>query len=103
MTSLLGLTACYQTPEVGTAKITIFNSSDYREPAAIIHLYGPPGSYIDKWGVADMNGEFIYEHDKNLSVVLNVHAENASGTSWCDGILRIEPDKNEVESYKLYP
>lgn len=97
------LYSCYQPPEKGTAKITIYNSSDYREPNATVHIYGPAGSYIDIWGVTNMNGEYLYEHDKNLSVVLSIHAENSAGTSWCDGIIRIEPDLNEVESYTLYP
>lgn len=101
--SLFWFTSCYQTPEIGTAKITILNSAGYREPGATVHLYGPTGSYIDVWGITDLNGEFFYEHDKNLAVVLNVHAENTSGTSWSDGIIRIEPDMNEVESYTLYP
>lgn len=103
LVNVIGLTSCYQTPEIGTAKITIYNSSGYREPGATVHLYGPSGSYIDHSGITDMNGEFYYEHDKNLQVILNVHAENTSGTSWCDGIIRIEPDKNENESYTLYP
>lgn len=101
----IALTSCYQEPQKGIAKITIVNSSNFRVDGANIQLTGPAGSYINTGGVTDFNGEWIYEHDPALAVVLQVYAwkNDATGLHEAHGIIRITPDKVENQTYTLYP
>jgi hypothetical protein len=98
------LTSCYKEPEKGVAKITIYNTSQYTEQNVNILLTGPAGSYISVGGVTNFKGEWTYEHDPALEVILNVHAWVDDGTGReAEGIIRITPDKVANESYTLYP
>ncbi len=99
------LSSCYQAPERGKAKFTILNSSNFRVDGANIQLTGPTGSYINVGGVTDFNGEWIYEHDPALEVILDVYAwkNDATGLHETHGIIRITPDKTENETFILYP
>jgi hypothetical protein len=99
------LTSCYKEPENGIAKITIVNSSLFRQPGADVHLKGPAGSYIDVYKTTDLNGEIVYEHDPALEVILTVKATytDATGLHEANGIVRIIPDKTANETFVLYP
>src|SRR5688572_14737590 len=94
--SSLMLSSCYKESENGVAKITIYsNVGHLRVPNVDVHLFGPPGSYIDRHFITDQMGEVIYEHDPALEVVLKVHATITDGSGFREakGIIRITPDK----------
>jgi hypothetical protein len=103
ITSGLMMTSCYTEPERGVAKITVYYQA-FRQDGVTVHLYGPPGSHIDRSFLTDLNGEVIYEHDPALEVILNVDLD------WVDpgmvahhaaGMIRITPDKITDESFNL--
>jgi hypothetical protein len=99
------LTSCYKAPENGIAKITIYDSNHFRVPLANVDLTGPTGSPIHDGGITDMHGEWVYEHDPALEVILNVYAwtNDATGLHEAHGIIRIVPGKTTEESFTLYP
>jgi hypothetical protein len=105
VTAGLLLTSCYKEPENGVAKITILTSSHFRQPGVDVHLYGPPGSFIDVNGITDLNGEFVYEHDPALEVILNMDASytDINGLHEAHGHVRIRPDKTANETFVLQP
>lgn len=100
------LNSCYKAPENGIAKITILDSSHFRQAGVDVHLFGPSGSFIDLHRMTDFNGEIIYEHDPALEVILNVHATYTDPSSVFHeayGIVRIIPDKTANETFVLTP
>lgn len=106
VSSALLLTSCYKEPEKGLAKITILNSSEFRQPGVDVHLFGPAGSYIDLHRMTNQMGEVLYEHDPALEVILKIHATytddlNVFHEAW--GIVRIVPDEEASETLVLNP
>jgi len=99
-TSLL-LTSCYQEPVNGVAKITVIDENEFRVPSANVTLTGPTGSYISVSGITDFNGEWLYEHDPALEVILQVHATSSTGPEYGDAIVRIVPNKTTNETVKI--
>ena len=94
-------TSCYKEPENGIAKIRINNSAGMAQPSAYVTLTGPPSSYINVSGITDMYGNWEYEHDPALEVILNVSASYGASTG--SGIVRIEPNKKASVTITLYP
>ncbi len=96
------LTSCYKEPENGIAKIIVIDDNDFRVPSANVTLTGPVGSYINESGITNFNGEWEYEHDPALEVILQIHATSSTGPEYGDAIIRITPDKTSTETVKLH-
>ena len=101
VSSGLLLTSCYKAPVNGIAKIKVVTSGIYVQPGANVTLTGPTGSPINVSGLTDMSGQFEYEHDPALEVILSVSA--SYGASSGAGIIRINPNETSSTTITLNP
>lgn len=97
----ISFTSCYKEPENGIAKIRVNNSSVYGQPSANVTLTGPPGSNINVSGLTDMNGDWVYEHEPALEVILTISASYGASTG--SGIIRIKPNETSSKIVTLSP
>lgn len=95
------LTSCYKEPENGVATIRVVDENVFRVPNATVTLTGPAGSYIHVSGVTDFNGEWTYEHDPALEVILHIHATSSTGPEFGDAMVRIVPDETAEQTVMI--
>ena len=97
------LTSCYKEPTKGTAKVIVIDEYDFRVPAAdvTLHKHDSPPGYINAHGITNQQGEFVYEHDKPLEVILEVNV--TAGPKWGTNIVDIKPDQQATVTVKIHP